>query len=324
MPLCEWEKTVTCPYNPAHQITIERIQWHLVKCRKQHNTSEFIVCPYNASHHVPKPEEQYHLQTCSDRKIVELARYKLSLDRPGQHGNLSMPQPSKEGQAWGRVVDNLDGENWEKDATVKKSYDPSKKAANSVVLRNKQGATPSERKEFRAQERTRIEMLKSAREHDKVEREAASPRPSMGLLGRRESVPSQQQQPLRRPSLQPRPAVQESSAAPQSVTRALLANLGRGKALQTSKLRRPGSILNLNTSRDVGQDLAGRNFTLDSSVDTFTSAGTELETSNAQGGNRTAELQDRRLSLAQLGQQGQAGNTTRERFSLLANRLQKR
>ena len=31
MPLCEWEKTVTCPYNPAHQITIERIQWHLVK-----------------------------------------------------------------------------------------------------------------------------------------------------------------------------------------------------------------------------------------------------------------------------------------------------
>ena len=103
MPLCEWEKTVTCPYNPAHQITIERIQWHLVKvrstktisllklnrwmglalasnlvtlqCRKQHNTSEFIVCPYNASHHVPKPEEQYHLQTCSDRWFCVLVNW---------------------------------------------------------------------------------------------------------------------------------------------------------------------------------------------------------------------------------------------------------
>ena len=156
-----------------------------------------------------------------------------------------------------------------------------------------------------------------------VEKEASSPRPSTGLLGRRESVVSQQQQPLRRPSLQPRPAVQESSTAPQSVTRALLANLGRGKALQTNKLRRPGSILNLNTSRDVGQDPTGRNFTLDSSVDTLTSAGTELETSNTEGGNRTAELQDRRLSLAQLGQQGQAGNSIRERYSLFANRLQK-
>ena len=26
MPLLDWEKTITCPYNPSHQITVERIQ----------------------------------------------------------------------------------------------------------------------------------------------------------------------------------------------------------------------------------------------------------------------------------------------------------
>ena len=120
-----------------------------------------------------------------------------------------------------------------------------------------------------------------------------------------------QQQPLRRHNLQPQQAVQESSAAPQSITRALLANLGRGKALQTSKLRRPGRILNLNTIRDVGQDLAGRNSSADSSVDNLASAGTELETPNTEGGNRTAELQDCRLRLAQMGQAGTSAGKCR-------------
>ena len=26
MPVLDWEKTITCPYNPSHQITVERIQ----------------------------------------------------------------------------------------------------------------------------------------------------------------------------------------------------------------------------------------------------------------------------------------------------------
>ena len=50
-------------------------------------------------------------------------------------------------------------ENWEKEATVKQSYDPSKKATKAPVLRNLQGATPSQRKEFRAKEKVRIETL---------------------------------------------------------------------------------------------------------------------------------------------------------------------
>ena len=66
MPICSWEKTITCPYNPSHQITQERIQTHLVKCRRNHPEVDLMVCPYNASHHVPKPEEQFHVTSCQD------------------------------------------------------------------------------------------------------------------------------------------------------------------------------------------------------------------------------------------------------------------
>ena len=166
MPLCEWEKTITCPYNPSHQITVERIQWHLVKCRKNHPTSDHVVCPYNASHHVPKPEEQYHISTCSDRKIVELSKYSWAMDRPGYHGNLSMPPPSN--PQWGNTAADDMEENWEKEATVKQSYDPKKKASNAPVLRYVQGATPSQRKEFRAKEKVRLETMQQGGLNDSM------------------------------------------------------------------------------------------------------------------------------------------------------------
>ena len=45
------------------------LQFHLVKCRKNHAGSDLKVCPFNASHHVPAPEEAFHMKTCSDRKV---------------------------------------------------------------------------------------------------------------------------------------------------------------------------------------------------------------------------------------------------------------
>jgi len=292
MPLCDWEKTITCPYNPSHQITVERIQWHLVKCRKNHPTSDHVVCPYNASHHVPKPEEQYHISTCSDRKIVELSKYSWAMDRPGYHGNLSMPPPSK--VQWGNGNDAEDGmeENWEKEATVKQSYDPKKTASKANVLRYVQGATPSQRKEFRAKEKVRLETMQQgglddsmniSRDTDKS-REVNKEKTRSSML-RRDST-STPVGPLRRPTIGLQ--TEGGSSRPGSVTSALLAaTLGRGQPgvrVAPAQLRRPGgSILgwgegDTNTTRDT--------------VDTGSVVG---------GVDTTADTLDARLSQLALG-----------------------
>ena len=59
-----WKEMVTCPYKPEHQVSIDRIQKHLVKCSKEHKTSQFEVCWLNSSHHIPQQEMASHLRTC--------------------------------------------------------------------------------------------------------------------------------------------------------------------------------------------------------------------------------------------------------------------
>ena len=74
-----------------------------------------------------------------------------------------------------RMVNN-DEENWELEATIKTSYDPRKKASQLPVLRKLEGATPSQRKEFRAMEKVRLEDLESGG----VERMTGLRRPQLG------------------------------------------------------------------------------------------------------------------------------------------------
>jgi len=258
MPLLDWEKTITCPYNPSHQITVERIQFHLVKCRKNHPASDHVVCPYNASHHIPKPEEQYHISTCGDRKFVELTKYSYALERPGQHGNLALPPPSN--VQWGNSGPGVGDEDWEKEATVKQSYDPKKKASKTPVLRNLQGATPSQRKEFRAQEKIRIDNLQQAGSDDKIglpkddtTKDSTVHVARQGMPRRDSNIP-----PLRRPTI----GGQSDGVRPGSVTSALLAaHQGRVGSLGElgvpgQQLRRPGSSVwrdkvDVNTTRDT-------------------------------------------------------------------------
>ena len=82
---------LTCPYNMAHQIRPERMQYHLIKCRKQHPELSLVVCPYNATHHVKRSDEHEHLLACPDRRIVEIQKYRFNEPMPGQHGDLSNP-----------------------------------------------------------------------------------------------------------------------------------------------------------------------------------------------------------------------------------------
>merc|ERR1719273_2872416 len=72
-------ETITCPYNPFHQILPHRIQYHLIKCKKNYPDVRLSTCPYNATHLMPKEEMKRHMERCLDRRIVEVQKYNVPL-----------------------------------------------------------------------------------------------------------------------------------------------------------------------------------------------------------------------------------------------------
>ena len=91
---------VTCPYKPEHQVSIDRIQKHLVKCSKEHKTSQLEMCWLNSSHHIPQQEMASHLRTCPDRKAVEIEFIK-GWPVHGKEASLERGQlPESHEQAW--------------------------------------------------------------------------------------------------------------------------------------------------------------------------------------------------------------------------------
>eukprot|EP00094_Tigriopus_californicus_P000316 TCALIF_00305-PA protein Name:"Similar to GTSF1 Gametocyte-specific factor 1 (Macaca fascicularis)" AED:0.75 eAED:0.75 QI:0/0/0/1/0/0/2/0/292 len=84
-------KTVTCPYNESHQILPHRIQYHIIKCAKNHPEMDMAICPYNATHHIPRSQELLHLQDCPDRDAIELQKFRVNDLIPGPHGQLNKP-----------------------------------------------------------------------------------------------------------------------------------------------------------------------------------------------------------------------------------------
>jgi len=183
MPVCDWEKTYTCPYNPVHQITIDRLQVHLVKCRKNHPGSDIAICPFNSAHHISRAELPLHKIVCHDRRVVEQDMHiigKRPVILPVIPGELP---PSEE--------------DWEREAVVVRSYDPAAKARERCVLRKLEGATRSERKEFRALEYQRIKALESKMSAPTGALSGQSRRPTLSLAGNRGG---RDILPLRRPS----------------------------------------------------------------------------------------------------------------------------
>jgi len=203
-----------------------------------------------------------------------------------------MPPPSS--VPWGNGNNAEDGmeEDWEKEATVKQSYDPKKKASKTNVLRYVQGATPSQRKEFRAKEKMRLENMQQgglddsmnmSRDTDKSkEVNKEKTRPSML---RRDST-STPVAPLRRPTLGLQ--TEGGSSRPGSVTSALLAaTLGRGQPrVAPAQLRRPGGSI-------LGWGEVDTNTTMDT---------VDMGESVVDGGvDTTADTLDNRLSQLALG-----------------------
>ncbi|XP_069106338.1 uncharacterized protein [Argopecten irradians] len=90
------EEMVECPYDKVHMIAAKRMQYHLMKCRRNHPGADFAVCPYNARHEVRKPELRYHMANCPDKARLEpsILYEQNKENRDGQYikGNTDLPR----------------------------------------------------------------------------------------------------------------------------------------------------------------------------------------------------------------------------------------
>ncbi|GLV41040.1 asterix [Carabus blaptoides fortunei] len=137
------ERYIQCPYEESHVIIESRFQCHLVKCQKVHRHSRLVDCPFNATHKVPEIELNCHkTYLCPDRNKVE------TFIKSTTDSNPLFP------------VQNLNitsSEDWD-DVEIP-TYNPEDHCKTMPVLMNLQGATPSERKGFRAAERQRYRHM---------------------------------------------------------------------------------------------------------------------------------------------------------------------
>ncbi|XP_015113049.1 uncharacterized protein LOC107038467 [Diachasma alloeum] len=143
---------VLCPLDPAHEILKSRLQFHIVRCMKNHNLRDKWLCPYNAVHIVDKVNFQDHVADCPDYREVQSFTYKT--DNRELVGILSVDQVNK---VHNETVD--DGEdNWDNN-THPYTYDPWRASENKNIVRVLIGAPGRQRREFRQQERRRIAQL---------------------------------------------------------------------------------------------------------------------------------------------------------------------
>ena len=147
MPICDFETTVTCPYEPSHQILPSRLQIHLVKCRKQHPMSGLKICRFNTTHHYPRADMDLHESNCPDRKsLLRLTLAEESL-KPAA-ATFKSDRPKRPGE-----------EDWEAEADVVKSYNPMEQCMGRKILLQPRGLSKAMRRQFGENEKMRHELL---------------------------------------------------------------------------------------------------------------------------------------------------------------------
>uniref|UniRef100_A0A1B0B787 CHHC U11-48K-type domain-containing protein n=1 Tax=Glossina palpalis gambiensis TaxID=67801 RepID=A0A1B0B787_9MUSC len=133
--------TLQCPYVKSHKILEWRMQFHLIRCRRNHPNAPKVVCPFNVTHVLNEAELKFHLNVCPDRAKHD--NY-CCVDKAPTKPTTPPPKHKYEST-----------ENWDDEPAVP-SYNPTEYAKKAPVLRSISGAKPSERKKFREEERARL------------------------------------------------------------------------------------------------------------------------------------------------------------------------
>ncbi|XP_011305400.1 uncharacterized protein [Fopius arisanus] len=150
------EPMVTCPLDKNHQILKNRLQFHLVRCKKNHDMSKKGTCEYNSTHIMDKHELQAHHLTCIDRYEIEEKQYSQDEENCEQwKGILSVQDVIK-------ACENLAtyGDNWDNDPEVE-TYDPHKANENKEIITGLIVASKSAKKAFRNEQRRKMAQFDS-------------------------------------------------------------------------------------------------------------------------------------------------------------------
>ncbi|XP_061166856.1 uncharacterized protein LOC133175762 [Saccostrea echinata] len=142
------DKDEVCPYDKSHVFPAKRMQYHLMKCRKNHKGSVFATCPFNARHEMPKPELRFHLENCPDKAVIEPMLAHESSKRNGE--DASMFRGCTDLPVYDNVVINSE-ENWDDEipSVARIGVDPQFFARQDHMIIP--GLTKSEKKEFAKQ-----------------------------------------------------------------------------------------------------------------------------------------------------------------------------
>ncbi|XP_051163876.1 uncharacterized protein LOC127283175 [Leptopilina boulardi] len=141
----------TCPYDESHRVMKSRMQWHLVKCRKNHisDKSQFKTCPYDVTHIINEVEFAYHINNCS--KSGSVVNFIQSMEPTRCVGAVPMSDIIN-------VYVPPVQENWDNDPP-EKTYDALAAAKSKGVSIPEVGLSKAKKKSFIKSERLRIKNL---------------------------------------------------------------------------------------------------------------------------------------------------------------------
>ena len=138
--LLKHEETLTCPYNPSHQISKSRMTVQLVRCRRSNLDKKVDICPFNSSHHVKREDFDDHKRMCKVISFYPSAHAMVCIihikDRKLVEDFLNQPKPKKPVPVAATklpAVDDEEEENWENDL-VEHSYNPLEVAIISLTF----------------------------------------------------------------------------------------------------------------------------------------------------------------------------------------------
>ncbi|XP_043477489.1 uncharacterized protein LOC122508279 [Leptopilina heterotoma] len=146
---------LTCPYDKSHRILKSRMQYHLVRCRKNHpcDKSEMETCPYDATHIISKAEFPYHLENCFKRGTV--VNFITSKEPNRSVGAVSMDTIIN-------VYVPPQNENWDNEPP-EQTYDALKEVKNKCVSIPQVGYLSKAKRKLHIQaERLRIRNLETS------------------------------------------------------------------------------------------------------------------------------------------------------------------